>query len=449
MLEWLIDLGPVWLTIILFGSLMIALAAGLPLVFALGGVATFFVIFIWGPNALAVLANRTYMAMGMFVLVAVPMFIFMGAMLQKAGIADDLYNMMYHWMGGLRGGLASGTVLICTLFAAIVGISGAATVTMGLLALPSMLKRGYKKDIALGSVSAGGALGILIPPSILMIILALFARLSVGKLFIGGVFPGLVLSALFVGYITIRSFFQKDLAPGIPAEERLPMRPRIMLIPGLLLPIILILVVMGSIFAGLATPSEASAMGAFGAIVSCAIKRRLTLQAFTEALFVTLRLSAMVIWIVFAASVFTSLYAVTGAADMIGGLLLAMPGGRWGAIIAMQVVFFVMGCFFDPTGIVMITTPIFFPVVRELGFDPIWFGILFVVNMEMAFLTPPFGFNLFYMKAVVPPGITMLDIYKSIIPFVALQMVGLIIIMIFPQLATWLPSIMIGKEVVV
>jgi len=449
MLEWMIDLGPAWLTVILFGSLVVALAAGLPLVFALGGVATLFVIFIWGPNALAVLANRTYMAMNMFVLLAVPMFIFMGAMLQRAGIAEDLYNMMYHWMGGLRGGLASGTVLICTLFAAIVGISGAATVTMGLLALPSMLKRGYKKDIALGSVSAGGALGILIPPSVLMIILALFARLSVGKLFIGGVFPGLLLSALFVGYITIRSFYQKDLAPGIPAEERLPLRQRLMLIPGLLLPIILIMVVMGSIFGGLATPSEASAMGAFGAIISCAIKRRLTFPVFAEALFVTLRLSCMVIWIVFAASVFTSLYAVTGAADMIGGLLMAVPGGRWGAIIVMQLVFFVMGCFFDPTGIVMITTPIFFPVVIALGFDPLWFGILFVVNMEMAFLTPPFGFNLFYMKAVVPPGITMLDIYKSIIPFVILQAIGLIIIMVFPQLATWLPGLMIGKEVVV
>ncbi len=212
------ELGPEWLTIILFGTLVILLLAGLPLVFALGGTATLFTIFLWGPGALAVLANRTYMSMSMFMLVAVPMFIFMGAMLQKSGIAEDLYDLMYHWMGGLKGGLAAGTVLICTLFAAMVGISGAATTSMGLLALPSMLKRGYKKEIAIGCISAGGALGILIPPSVLMIVLALFARLSVGKLFIGGVLPGLLLCGLFVSYILIRSFIHKDIAPGVPKE---------------------------------------------------------------------------------------------------------------------------------------------------------------------------------------------------------------------------------------
>ena len=445
MAEWMMELSPLTLTIILFGSLVVALAVGLPLVFALGGVATLFIIFLWGTDALAVLANRTYMSMGMFMLVAVPMFIFMGAMLQKAGIADDLYNMMYHWMAALRGGLAAGTVLICTLFAAMVGISGAATVSMGLLALPSMLKRGYKKDIAIGSVSAGGALGILIPPSVLMIILAMFARLSVGKLFMGGVFPGLLLSGLFITYILIRSFFQKDIAPEVPKEELLPWNRRFLLVPGLILPIGLIFLVMGSIFMGFATPSEASAIGAFGAIVCCVIKRRLTWSNLVDALFTTMRLSAMVIWIVFAASVFTSLYAVTGAIDLTRDLLMGVPGGRWGALITMQLMFFVMGCFFDPTGIVMLTTPIFFPVVRELGFDPIWFGILFVVNMEMGFLTPPFGFNLFYMKGVVPPGVTMGDIYKSVIPFVGLQAIGLIICMIFPQIITWLPGMMIGK----
>ncbi len=445
MAEWMMELSPITLSIILFGSLIVALAVGLPLVFALGGVATLFIIFLWGTDALAVLAVRTYMAMGMFMLVAVPMFIFMGAMLQKAGIADDLYNMMYHWMGALRGGLAAGTVLICTLFAAMVGISGAATVSMGLLALPSMLKRGYSKSIAIGSISAGGALGILIPPSILMIILALFARLSVGKLFMGGVFPGLLLSGLFVTYILIRSFFQKNLAPGVPKEELLPWSRKFLLMPSLILPLALIFLVMGSIFFGFATPSEASAIGAFGAIVCCVVKRRLNWRNLVDALFTTMRLSAMVIWIVFAASVFTSLYAVTGAIDLTRELLMDVPGGRWGAIITMQLMFFVMGMFFDPTGIVMLTTPIFFPVVRELGFDPIWFGILFVVNMEMGFLTPPFGFNLFYMKGVVPPGITMGDIYKSVIPFVGLQAIGLITIMIFPQIALWLPSVMIGK----
>jgi tripartite ATP-independent transporter DctM subunit len=437
----MLSLGPGWLTLILFGSLIILLLAGLPLVFALGGVATLFIILLWGPHALPVLANRTYMAMDMFLLVAVPMFIFMGAMLQRCGIAEDMYELMYHWMGGLRGGLAAGTVLICTMFAAMVGISGAATTSMGLIALPSMLKRGYKKDIAIGCISAGGALGILIPPSVLMIILALSSRLSVGQMFIAGILPGLLLSALYITYILVRCRIQKDMGPSVPPDERLPLNERIHLLWGLALPILLIFAVMGSMFFGLATPSEASAIGAFGAIVSAALKRKLSWGNFTSALFVSLRLSAMVIWIVFAASVFTALYAVTGASSIISGMIKGV-GDPWLAIIIMQLTLFVLGMFFDPTGIVLLTAPIFFPVVTSLGFDPLWFALLFVINMEMAYLTPPFGFNLFYMKAVVPPDVSMMDIYKSAIPFVALQMVGLILCMVFPGIITWLPSLM-------
>ncbi len=439
----MMDLGPEWLTLILFGSLVVLLLAGLPLVFAIGGVATFFIILLWGPHALPILANRTYMAMDMFLLVAVPMFIFMGAMLQRCGIAEDMYELMYHWMGGLRGGLAAGTVLICTLFAAMVGISGAATTSMGLIALPSMLKRGYKKDIALGCISAGGSLGILIPPSVLMIILALTSRLSVGELFIAGILPGLLLSSLFVGYILIRSYIQKDMGPAVPPEDRLPLSARLRLLAGLLLPVSLIFAVMGSMFFGLATPSEASAIGALGAIVSALIKRTFNWENFTSALFITLRLSAMVIWIVFAASAFTALYAVTGASSLVGDLIKGV-GDPWMVIITMQLILLVLGMFFDPTGIVLLTAPIFFPIVTSLGFDPLWFAILFVINMELAYLTPPFGFNLFYMKAVVPPDVTMMDIYKSSFPFVLLMALGLALCMIFPGIITWLPSLMRG-----
>jgi len=438
----MLSLGPEWLTVILFGSLVFMLLLGLPLVFAIGGVATLFIILLWGPHALPILANRTYMAMDMFLLVAVPMFIFMGAMLQRCGIAEDMYELMYHWMGGLRGGLAAGTVLICTMFAAMVGISGAATTSMGLIALPSMLKRGYKKDIAIGCISAGGSLGILIPPSVLMIILAVVSRQSVGQMFIAGILPGLLLSFLMVSYILIRCAAQKDMGPAIPPGDRLPRRERIRLLAGLALPIGLIFSVMGSMFFGLATPSEASAIGAFGAIVSAAIKRTLTWESFTSALFVTMRLSTMVIWIVFAASAFTALYAVTGASSLIGGLIRGV-GDPWMVIITMQLILFVLGMFFDPTGIVLLTAPIFFPIVTSLGFDPLWFAILFVINMEIAYLTPPFGFNLFYMKAVVPPGVTMMDIYRSAIPFVALMIFGLILCMIFPGIITWLPGLMV------
>jgi tripartite ATP-independent transporter DctM subunit len=437
----MLALGPEWLTIILFGSLVFLLLLGLPLVFAIGGVATLFIILLWGPHALPILANRTYMAMDMFLLVAVPMFIFMGAMLQRCGIAEDMYELMYHWMGGLRGGLAAGTVLICTMFAAMVGISGAATTSMGLIALPSMLKRGYKKDIAIGCISAGGSLGILIPPSVLMIVLALTSRQSVGQMFIAGILPGLLLSFLFVSYILIRCYIQKDMGPSVPPEERLPAAERLKLMGALVLPVGLIFSVMGSMFFGLATPSEASAVGALGAIVSAVVKRSFTWESFTSALFITLRLSAMVIWIVFAASAFTALYAVTGAASIVSSLIKGV-GDPWMVIITMQLILLVLGCFFDPTGIVLLTAPIFFPIVISLGFDPMWFAILFVINMEIGYLTPPFGFNLFYMKAVAPPEVSMMDIYKSALPFVGLMLLGLILCMIFPSIITWLPSLM-------
>jgi len=437
------DLGPGMLTVLLFGSLVVVLLAGLPLAFALGGVATVFIVFVWGPEGLGVLASRAYTTMGSFILVAIPMFVFMGAMLEKSGIADDLYTMMYYWMGQLKGGLAAGTVLICTLFAAMVGISGASTVAMGLLALPAMLKRGYRKEMALGCICAGGALGILIPPSVVMIILGVFGRLSVGQLFLGGVLPGLLLSAFFVAYILIRSHFQGHLAPAIPKEEMIPWKERVALLPKLAFPLGLIFLVMGSIFLGVATPTEASAIGAGGSVVCAVLKKRLTRQRFTDALITTMKLSSMILWIVIAASAFTSLYAVTGAQGLMADLLLAAPGGRWGAIIIMQLVFIVLGCFMDPTGILMITTPIFFPVVQQLGFDPLWFGILFVVNMEMAFLTPPFGLNLFFLKGVAPPDVSMSDIYRSILPFVGLQAIGLVFVMVFPWLATWLPGLMI------
>jgi tripartite ATP-independent transporter DctM subunit len=260
-------------------------------------------------------------------------------------------------------------------------------------------------------------------------------------MFIAGILPGLLLSLLFVAYILIRCYIQKDLGPSVPPDDRLPPRERIKLLGALLLPIGLIFAVMGSMFFGLATPSEASAVGALGAIVSAVIKRTFTWESFTSALFITLRLSAMVIWIVFAASVFTALYAVTGATSIISGAIKGV-GDPWMVIITMQLILFVLGMFFDPTGIVLLTAPIFFPLVVSLGFDPLWFAILFVINMEMAYLTPPFGFNLFYMKAVVPPGITMMDIYKSSMPFVLLMILGIVLCMIFPGIITWLPSLM-------
>lgn len=432
------------ITGLLFGSLILFLVLGLPLVFVLGGVAVVFTYFLWGPEALYMVATRTFTSATSYVLLAIPMFIFMGNMLLKSGIADDLYSMMYHWIGWLRGGLAMGTVGVCTIFAAMVGISGAATVTMGLIALPSMLKRNYDKSIAVGCIAAGGALGILIPPSVLMIALSLFANISVGRLFAGGVFSGLLLSLLFVTYIGARSLWQPHLCPAIPPEERVAFRRKFVLLRSVILPILLITAVMGSIFSGVATPTEASGVGALGSIICALVYRRLTWQNLREACYSTLQLSCMVMWIIFGASCFTALYAATGATQLAEEMLTALPGGRWGPIIGMQVIFLILGMFLDPLGIMMICAPIFFPIIVSLGFDPIWFGVLFVINMEMGFLTPPFGFNLFYLKGIVPKDITMGDIYRSIIPFVILQGLGLVLCMIFPQIVMFLPNLVFG-----
>jgi tripartite ATP-independent transporter DctM subunit len=426
-------------TVVLFGGFIGLIALGLPLVFSLGSVAIIGTYFLWGPQALAMVGLRTFSSANSFVLIAVPLFIFMGCMLERSGIATALYDMMYKWMGGIRGGLASGTVLICGIFAAMVGVSGASTVTMGVVALPSMLSRGYDRRLSVGCIAAGGALGVLIPPSVLMIVLGLYANVSIGALFLGGIPAGGLLMALFIGWITVASMINPTLAPAVPKADRAPWREKLIALKAVVLPIALIVLVIGSIISGAATPTEAAGVGAFGAMVCAALYGQLTWTSVSESTRTTLRLSCMVIWIVFAASIFTALYTAVGAQGMVRNMLTALPGGRWGVIIGMQAIWFLLGCLLDPIGIMIITVPLFFPLARSLGFDPVWFGVLFVVNMEMAYLTPPFGFNLFYMRAVAPPSVSMGDIYRGVVPFVAMQAVGLALMMVFPEIITALP----------
>jgi len=429
-------------TILLFGALIFFLALGLPLVFVLGGVGVAGCYFLWGSKGLFMAAAQAYGAMGKFTLLAIPLFIFMAMILERAGVADDLYTMMRRWMGPLRGGLAIGTVLICTIFAAMAGISGAATVSMGVIALPAMLKRGYDKRIAMGCISGGGALGILIPPSVPMILYATLTGESIGGLFAGGIFPGLLLALLFIFYIGIRCFFQPHLGPVLPKEERATWQEKFISLKAVALPVLIIIMVLGSIYTGVCTATEAAALGVLGAVISAAVYRKLTWELIKEACYRTANLTAMIIWILIGAYCFTSVYTGTGAHELMEKLLLSIPGGRYAILVTMQMVFFVLGCVLDPAGIIMICTPVFVPVIKSLGFDPLWFGVLFIMNMEMGYLTPPFGFNLFYMKAIAPPGITMGDIYRSIIPFVMLQALGLAIVIIFPEIALWFPKLM-------
>jgi tripartite ATP-independent transporter DctM subunit len=377
--------------------------------------------------------------MNKFTLVAIPLFIFMAMILERSGVANDLYDMMYLWFGPVSGGLAIGTVVICAIFAAMCGISGAAVVSMGTIALPSMLRRNYDKLLAVGCINSGGGWGILIPPSVIMILYALISGESVGKLFAGGVFPGLLLLVLVSGYIAIRCYFQPHLGPALPPEERGDWKRKLAAFRAVLLPMIIVLLVLGSIIGGITTPTEAAAMGVLGALISALVYRQLTWKLVVESCIRTLRLTGMIMWILFGAYCFSAAYHGMGAPHFIEDLMQYIPGGPWGTIIFIQVVIFILAMVLDPAGIMMITVPIFLPFVKAHGFDPLWFGILFTINMEIGYMTPPFGFNLFYLKGIVPPSITMGDIYRSVIPFTIVESTGLAIVMIFPKIATWLP----------
>ncbi len=444
-----------FITIAMFGLMFIFLISGLPLAFGLGAIGLAFTMWLWGgPSGATIIVHSTYTLMRMFILVAIPLFIFMGIILEMSGIADDLYEAIYKWVGGLKGGLAMGTIAICALIAAMVGVSGAATVTMGVIALPSMAKRGYDKRMITGAIQAGGALGFLIPPSILAIIYGMLARVSIGKLFAAGIGPGFMLATFYIIYIGIRCRLQPHMGPPIPPDERASWREKLISLKGLILPGMLITMVLGFIILGITSPTEASAAGAGGALICAIIHRRLSWSVFKEATLRTARITGIILWVVVGAIAFSTVYDGLGAAKMVEAFIGGLPLGPYGVLILMQLSFFVLGMMLDDTAILFITLPIYVPLIRFLGFDPVWFGILYIVNMQMAFLTPPFGYTLFYMLGIVKDlyrtgtiteEITIGDVYRSVWPFVAMQGVGLAVIIIFPQIAMWIPTLFFGK----
>jgi tripartite ATP-independent transporter DctM subunit len=431
------------ITALLFASIIVGLLTGLPLVFVLGGVAVIFNYFLLGPQTLMMISYTAFGVMDNFILIALPLFIYMGIILQHSGIAKSLYEMIYLWIGGMRGGLAIGTVVICTIFAAMSGISAAATVAMGVIALPSMLKYAYHKDIAIGCISAGGALGILIPPSILMILYGVFSEESIGALFAGGVIPGLLLASLFIIYIAIRCHLNPSLGPAVPKDERKTLGEKLIALRKVILPVLLIAAVLGTIFGGVATPTEAAAIGAIGALICTIVSRNFSWKMFKSSSYQAMGLSCMIVWIIIGGSCLTSIYTAIGALEFIKEFVSLLPVSRYVVLIGMQLCLFFLGMLLDPGAIIMICTPVFVPVIKSLGFDAVWFGVIFIINMEMGYLTPPFGFNLFYMKSIVPSSISMVDIYKSVFPFVLLQGLAILLVVLFPQLALWLPSLII------
>ncbi|WP_290686920.1 MULTISPECIES: TRAP transporter large permease [unclassified Haematobacter] len=432
------------LTFLFFGSLLLFVLIGTPLVFVLGGVSVLFLYFEMGSVGFYLLSSKMWETMSNATLMAIPLFVFMATMLEKWGVAGDLYDMMHKWWGGVRGGLAIGTVMICVIFAAMSGISGAAVVTMGTIALPKMLERGYDKKLALGAINAGGGWGILIPPSILMVLYSLLTEVSAGRLFAAGIGPGLLLFVLVSIYILVRCLIQPQMGPSLPKEQRADWGEKFRSLRSVILPILIVVSVLGAIFGGFATPTEAAAIGVFGSLVATAVNGKFTRSVLWDSAISTLRLTTMIMWILFAAHAFSTAYTALGAQTLIEHLMSFIPGGKWGSLAFMLGVLFILGMVLDPVGIMLITLPVFLPVVQSYGFDPIWFGILFIIMMEVGYMTPPFGFNLFYLRGVAPPEVTMGDIYNSVIPYVLVTLLGVLLIILIPDIALYLPRLFYG-----
>jgi tripartite ATP-independent transporter DctM subunit len=430
------------ITLIVVFSLMLALASGLPVAFCLFGLSILFDLLFLGPKTLYFSFTSLYSNMSQELYLSVPLFVLMASLLEFSGIASDLYETMHKWMAGLRGGLAMGTCIICALIDAMSGLGATATITMGMLALPEMLKRGYNKDLAIGCIPCGGALGPLIPPSVIMIILGGLTGLSVGKLFIGGFIPGLFITLLFCAYIGIRCLLNPGMGPPLPTRERGTWREKFISLRGVILAILLVILLMGGIYSGAFTPTEAGGIGAAGTFLVVLARRKMTWKTLTTALYSTMKINAMVLWLLVGGTSFSALLNSLGIADYLAKYLLNVSGSPLAVVWIMLIITLIMGCFIDGSSILMICTPVFFPVVLALRVDPVWFGVIFTTAIVIGYVTPPFGMNLFYMKGLVPAGITMQDVWWSVFPYTLLMILGLVLCVHFPWLVIYLPSLM-------
>jgi len=443
----MIDLSPEIITIMMLGGVLVGVLIGYPLAIPVGALGLIFGFLLFGTPVFDLLYARLFKLINSYALLAVPLFVFMGVMLERSGIAERMYDALYLWLSGLRGGLAIITVLMGTVLAACVGIIGASVSMLALLALPSMVKRGYSKSLASGAVCAGGTLGILIPPSIMLVIYGPMANISVGKLFMAAFIPGFMLSALYCIYIALRCFFQPRIAPAVPVEERtVPfMKKTTMLVTSLVPPAVLILAVLGSIFFGIAPPTEAAAVGAFAATILTVAYRRFSFKVLKATATQTLLVTSMILLIGGLSFVFVGVFIPAGGAKVVKEVILGAPGGHWGAFAVVMFIIFILGFFIDWIGIIFIMVPILAPIAPLLGFDPLWFAMMIIINLQMAFMTPPMAAAIFYLRGSAPAelGVTMGDIIRGVFPFVGLIMIGLILCVAFPQLILWLPAQMI------
>ena len=437
-------MSPFAITALMFISMLLLMSTGLPIVYCLGSVGTLAAAFLWGTGALDIVYFATTELMNNLVLSAVPLFIFMGFVLHESRIAKDLFDTVYVCSGRIRGALGIGTVLICTLMAAMLGVSSATVLSMGVIAVPAMLQKRYDRHLAVGIVQAGSALGFLIPPSTMMVMYSFLTGVSVGKLFAGGVIPGLILAGMYILYIGTVAWLRPEAAPALSEDELVPLSVKLRSLTALTLPLLLIFSILGSIFLGITSPTEAAAIGAAGAVLCAALKGRLSVAMLRDACRQTFAITGFAAYIIIAALIFSKVYTGLGATAMIKQLVLSLDPNPFVIMAVIQLSFFILGMFMDDIAILFMCMPIYTPIVIALGFDPVWFGILFVVNMQMAYITPPYGLNLFYMKAVAPPEVSIQDIYRAAVPFILIQSLLLIIVMCFPFLVTWLPNFIYG-----
>ena len=429
----------------MFLALTVLLLAGFPVAFTLLGTALFFGLMGFEWNFFNMLPMRIWGIMSNYTLIAVPLFIFMGVMLERSGLAANLLRAMAMIFGKLRGGLAVAVVVVGALLGASTGIVGATVVTMGLLALPTMMENRYQHELATGTIAASGTLGQIIPPSIVLVLLGDIIGVSVGDLFIGAVLPGLLLVLVYIIYILVFSAFKPEAAPPVeyrPQESGTHESLSVYVLKALVPPLLLMILVLGSIFAGIASPTEAAGVGAAGATILCIINRKFSLKILRQVMETTTQLTSMVFIILTGAAAFGLVFRGLGGDMVIREFVTHIPFGKWGVLLTVMMVIFIAGFFLDFIEITFIHIPVLAPIMKSFGFDPIWFSILFAVNLQTSFLTPPFGFALFYLKGVSPPGIETTEIYRGIIPFVLLQVVVLGIIIMWPEIATWLPRVM-------
>ncbi len=436
------------IALLIFASMMAMLLTGQRVFGAIGGVATVFALLLWGEGAEGMPFHASFVLLNWYPLLTLPLFIYMGYMFSESGIADDLYRMFHVWMGPVHGGLAIGTIGLMVAIAAMNGLSVAGMAIGASLALPEMLKRKYNKVMVTGVIQAGSSLGIMVPPSVVLVLYGMIARQPVGHLWMAGVFPGFLLAGLFVLYIAIRCKFQPHLGPVLPLEERrqIGWAEKFRLLRAGIIPLVIIFSMTGLFLMGVTSLVECSAAGAAATTLVAVIKGRVNRRVMDDTLRNTLSVSCMFMWVILAALTFSAVFDGLGAVHAIESLFLERWGlSPFGILVMMQLSYILMGMFLDDTAMLIIVAPLYVPLVIKLGYDPIWYGVLYTITCQMAYMTPPFGYNLFLMKAMAPKEVTLADIYRSIIPFVLVMAVGLAIVMIFPQIALWLPGIYFGR----